>query len=334
VPLCALLIDLLGDLLDGGILLEGGRSVKRTLPTWRSAGLALVTLGAGLATGAATSQVAAAEETSLVVASGPPLVDQFVTQTAAQGPPLVENYDSAVTTGGVYGPEMEHDGHPPIRSSQPVNWISGPYLKAGAATALNGGIISDHEAGWTINAGFRQPLSPALDERLFLDMGGSYMSVFGNRTLMTSGFATPLVGDPDIVPDAYTTTLDEVQRAGVHAAFGWYWGEPLDYRSNDPQLRVATRLGGRWSHIIGQFTDVEEIDPPVGGTQRPNYCRSDTAGGLYVGTEVMLLNRDWMGGSVQWTLDTEIGNDWIDFEGFESGSLGTATVMLGWMYSR
>jgi hypothetical protein len=331
VPSCALLV--------GGILLGGGLSVKRTLPTWRSASLALVTLGASLAGGATNARVAAqeaAQDAASLAGAAPtaPLVDQYVTQTAAQSSPLVESYDPAVTTGGVYGPELEHDGHVPIRSSQPINWISGPYVKAGPATAIGGGIIGDHEAGWTISGGYRQPMSPALDERLFLDMGGSYMSVFGERTLNTSAFVTPAVGDQFVVQNAFSTLLDEVQRAGVHAAFGWYWGAPIDVRSNDPQLRIATRLGGRWSHIIGQFTDTQLIAPPAGATQRTNYCNSDTAGGLYVGTEVMLLNRDWAGGSVQWTLDAEIANDWIDFEGFESGSLGTATIMLGWMYSR
>jgi len=53
-----------------------------------------------------------------------------------------------------------------------------------------------------------------------------------------------------------------------------------------------------------------------------------------VGAEAILLDRNYSFGHVQWTLDGELANDWMEFEGFERGSLGTASLTLGFMLSR
>jgi hypothetical protein len=52
------------------------------------------------------------------------------------------------------------------------------------------------------------------------------------------------------------------------------------------------------------------------------------------GTEAILLKRSYSTCNVLWTADVEFANDWIEFGGFDSGSLGTASLMTGIMLSR
>jgi hypothetical protein len=220
-----------------------------------------------------------------------------------------------------------------VMARQPINWISGPYLKGGLAMAVGEDLIESQDAGFTVNFGYRQPLMPALDERLFLDFGGSYLSAYGESTRIVPGLRT-LNGVQLNVPNAFRATLDEIQRGGVHMSLGWYWGDIFDVRADDPQLRLATRFGGRWSHVRGQFDNERLVALPVGATLETRYQETDTAGGLFVGTELILLNRDTAAGTATWLIDGEFANDWIEFTGWDRGSLGTASITLGFMLSR
>jgi hypothetical protein len=212
---------------------------------------------------------------------------------------------------------------------QAVNWISGPYLRSGVALGMGGSVLNNPEAGYSIAGGYRTPLGPAFDERLFLDVGVSYLSVFGSTTHLTSGRLTSN-NVTTVLPFAFNSTLKEIRRIAAQAAVGWYWGDLMDDRSNDPQLRIATRFGGRVGHVRGDFDD----EPLISSTFTPNYGKTDSMGGLFVGTEAILLQRDTQVGSVAWTLDGELSNDWVLFEAFESGNVGTATIMLGMMITR
>jgi hypothetical protein len=262
---------------------------------------------------------------------------------------------------GAYSAWDYETGQAPVMVQQPVNWISGPYLKAGFAIAMGDDLLESQDGGYTISGGYRMPLSPALDERLFLDLGGSYLSAFG-RTRRTfdvietvrnpAGVVQP--DQSDVFSDAFESTLKEIRRAGANLALGWYWGNTLDNRTSDPQLRVATRIGGRLSHVHGVFREQSNLpanldlnpgdmltDDGVGGfvgntrsiETLANY-KTDTVGGLFLGTEIILLARDTTVGSTAWTLDGEFANDWIEFDGWGRGSLGTASISLGFMLSR
>jgi len=269
------------------------------------------------------------------MADGAPLVEQ----------PLEESFSGEL----LYDPASDPlaascdvgfacDACPP--GVRPINWISGPYFKSGVAMVLADGVVENQDAGYTISGGLRQALGPDLGgDRLFLDLGGSYLSAFGTTVRNTAGLrVTSISGfviNEEIVADAFTTTLDEVRRGSVHAALGWYWGSPLDNRSADPQVRVATRFGGRVGHVRGRFgDDVPLIMPGANQTISRIYGKTDTFGGLFVGTEAILLQRDTSVGHIQWTLDGELANDWIEFEAFEAGTMGTASIMLGFMLSR
>jgi hypothetical protein len=94
-------------------------------------------------------------------------------------------------------------------------------------------------------------------------------------------------------------------------------------------------VGGRWTHVRGRFEDIPLTFPPEQATiTNPDYGKTCTAGGLFVGTEAILLRRNTSIGSVAWTIDAEFANDWVEFEEFHRGSLGTASIMFGFMLSR
>ncbi|MCC6491870.1 MAG: hypothetical protein IT424_02495 [Pirellulales bacterium] len=234
--------------------------------------------------------------------------------------------DGAVPYGGYLGDGYYEDYQAP--ATRPVNWIGGPYLKAGPGGIIGGGIFDDADVAWTVSGGYRQPLGPQIGgDRFFLDAGGSYLSAYGETVRDTQNFI-PL-GNNLFLPITVSTTLKEVKRASAHAAIGWYWGPPMDNAGGDPQVRFATRIGGRVGHVRGEFEDATDFNISRG------YGRTDTFGGVFAGTEAILLQRQYEAlGNVQWTIDGEFANDWIDFGGFQKGSLGTASVMFGFMLSR
>jgi hypothetical protein len=215
----------------------------------------------------------------------------------------------------------------------PVGWISGPYLRAGTAALLSGGILDENQTpGYTISGGYRQPFGPFAPENLFLDLGGSYMSVFGETQRFVSGRQVDFNGDVTITNNFFFSTLNEVQRSSVHLALGWYWGDPIDSPANDPQYRLATRIGGRAGSVRGKFTDVE--DTTLFGDATPFYEKTDVFGGVLLGAEAILLFQRGQNCDVKMTLDAEFANDWISFTNYTSGNLTTASLTLGFMLSR
>jgi hypothetical protein len=258
---------------------------------------------------------------------------------------------------GAYGDDADFEtGGPPL--VRPVNWIAGPYLRGGVNFVIGEGIFDEQQdVGYGISGGFRQPLGPEIGgDRFFFDLGGSYQSSYGKampvpfaglKTITERNLALPTL-PPDVefepVTNAFQTTLEELRRGSVHAAIGWFWGAGMDNSSGDPQLRFATRIGGRVGHARGGFTEDQLIfpDPPdlTGNIltteviDRTYYPKTDTYGGLFVGTEAILLQRQYSFGHFQWTLDGELANDWINIGNVWKDSLGTASVMMGFMLSR
>ncbi|MEM9659650.1 MAG: hypothetical protein AAF961_14920 [Planctomycetota bacterium] len=215
-----------------------------------------------------------------------------------------------------------------------IKWAAGPYLRAGPSFVLGDGILDTQKTGYAVSGGVRQPFGPAIaGDRLFLDLGGSYLSAFGVTTRIVPGQEFNSQGN--IVADVdVNSTLSEVRRASAHAAIGMFWGSSFDNRSEDPQLRFVLEAGGRYGHIHGQFFDQPVGQIPEGNSVFGNYSSTDTFGGLFVATEAILLRRNSVLGDLQWTVAGEFGNDWIDFRGFESGGLGTASILFGFMLSR
>ena len=231
------------------------------------------------------------------------------------------------------GPEDQSDLMP---GDMPVSWISGPYLRYGVDFVVGEGVLEGgQKLGWGINGGFRQALAPGLAPgRMFFDFGGGYLSAVGNTHRTLPGVATSIAGVKSTVENAFSVNLTEVKRASIQTALGWYWGDVIDRRGDDPQLRFATRFGGRFGSARGRFLEERLASPPVGGTLDSTYLNTDTFGGLLLGTEAILLKRSYSTCNVLWTADVEFANDWIEFGGFDSGSLGTASLMTGFMLSR
>ncbi len=258
----------------------------------------------------------------------------------ADSAPGRPSYDPMIAAP--YGDDSQFESND-FNQTRPVNWISGPYLRSGVNFVLGDDLFDvDQKTGYGISGGFRQPLGPEIGgDRFFFDLGGSYQDAYGEATPVNFGgrqitsIGGVVVGDI-IVPNAFAATLEEARRGSLHAALGWYWGAPLDSRRADPQLRFATRIGGRVGHLRGGYQEALIIAPPAANqTIDPVfYQKTDTYGGLYAGTEAILLKRDLTFGHFQWTVDAEFANDWVNIGNIWEGNLGTASVMLGFMLSR
>jgi hypothetical protein len=243
----------------------------------------------------------------------------------------VPGYDAPYGVGPADQPDQ-------MSGNMPIGWISGPYLRYGVDFVIGEGVLEGgQKLGWGINGGFRQALAPGLAPgRMFFDFGGGYMSAVGNTNRILPGLATLINTDTETLADAYSVNLTEVKRASVNVALGWYWGDAVDHRDLDPQLRFATRFGGRFGSVRGRFHEQLILDPIPGNVSsiKSTYLNTDTFGGLLLGTEAILLKRSYSTCNVLWTADVEFANDWIEFGGFDSGSLGTASLMTGIMLSR
>lgn len=319
--------------------------MMRVSPFWLTA----IALAAGLVIGAG----AGAQELEALEEDAAFSTDPFVSEAPA-GTSL---FGDASMPMSAYAAEsgFAEEGVPAVR---PVNWISGPYLRGGVNFVLDDNIFDvDQGTGYGISGGWRQPLGPEIGgDRFFLDLGGSYQEAIGEASpVLIDGLQTGTtvdVTDPDdvgaqsfsIQTNAFQTTLEELRRGSLHAALGWFWGPGLDNRSCDPQLRFATRIGGRVGHARGGYAE-QRLLPPSAPTQVGNfrttfenrpvyYQKTDTYGGLFVATEAILLQRQYSFGHFQWTVDGEFANDWINIGNVWDGSLGTASVMMGFMLSR
>jgi hypothetical protein len=218
---------------------------------------------------------------------------------------------------------------------RPVSWISGPYLRAGFTVPIGNSYFDHQDTGYAISLGFRQALASGIaGDRAFIDLGGSYLLANGETTRTTQGLRTNFQGAQSLVTDAFDTTLTELQRGSVHAALGRYWGPPTDDPSCDPQMRLSARLGVRAGHMRGKFDERRLIDPPAFGSIVPTHRETDTFGGVFIGSDWILLERQLSFGQMRWNLDAELANDWLHLTGFDAGNLMTASVTLGFMFSR
>ncbi|QEG32841.1 hypothetical protein [Bythopirellula goksoeyrii] len=254
--------------------------------------------------------------------------------------PMIE--DSAVQPAGYGGQTcmdcyscMDCNSYAPC--PQTVGWLSGPYFKLGLTSVLGTGLLEENRGtSYTISMGGRQPLGPGMGgRRLFFDVGGSYLSAEGETTRDVSGKQTNTATNTSmIVDDAFSVTLNEVRRAGAHAGVGCYFGSLLDDRTEDPQARLGLVFGGRLSHMHGVFRSQRLVTPPAGSTLTPINERSDMAGGLYLDVEALILKRNSPLGDLQWTIDGEFAQDWIEYSNFAEGGLGTASLLFGFMLVR
>lgn len=273
-------------------------------------------------------------EASALDASSPLEGDQSLQQPMVEAESLgSESY--APDYDAPYGVDLA-DQPDQMSGNMPINWISGPYLRYGVDFVVGEGVLEGgQKLGWGINGGFRQAFAPGLAPgRMFFDFGGGYLSAVGSTNRIVSGLATNIAGVQSTIPNAFSVNLTEVKRASIQTALGWYWGDVVDRRGDDPQLRFATRFGGRFGSVRGRFLEERLEDPPIGGTLKSTYLNTDTFGGLLLGTEAILLKRSYSTCNVLWTADVEFANDWIEFGGFDSGSLGTVSLMTGFMLSR
>lgn len=218
-----------------------------------------------------------------------------------------------------------------------MNYLTGPYVKGGLTGTMGDGLFDGNiRPSYAISIGGRQPLGVGLGgRRLFFDVGGSYMSALGETTRNVRGKQTDTTTSAvTFVDDAFSITLEEVRRTGVHCGLGWYFGDLLDRPSNDPQMRLGFIFGGRFANMHGVSHQTQLVTPPSGSTLRSLGKTTDMTGGLYIDVEALLLRRSSPIGDCQWTLDGEFAHDWVNFEGFERRGLATASLLFGFMVAR
>ncbi len=227
---------------------------------------------------------------------------------------------------------------PPV---QPANWMMGPYFNSGVNFVLGDGLISaDQDAGYTITGGVRQPTGFAFRwGRTFLDLGGSYQSLFGTSPIQPTYSAFESVGGAAPVerPDAYRETLEEVRRAGVHLGLGLVLGSLRDSVREDPQVRVSTTAGGRWSHVSGRFSIEQLVFPVAPGNAfipQRDFSKTDSSFGLFWKTEAVLLQRATRVGDLQLTLSGEVAHDFVNLTGFAARDITSAAVLFGFMVAK
>lgn len=218
-----------------------------------------------------------------------------------------------------------------------MSCLAGPYFKTGWNGVIADGIFDTFDQlGYNFSLGYRQPLGMGFGgRRLFFDTGASYMSAFGTTTRSVRGKEVDGITNVSTPKDdAYSVTLTEIRRTGIHGGVGWYFGSLFDTPSEDPQARLGLIVGGRFADMHGVDT-VEELDgPATGNTQTSLAKTTDMSGGIYVELEWLLLRRNSPIGDCQWTLDGEFAHDWVDFEGFEQRGLATASLLFGFMVAR
>jgi hypothetical protein len=174
-------------------------------------------------------------------------------------------------------------------------------------------------------------------------MGGSYLSAMGDETRLTPGtltFTNALTNIERIefFNEFAESTLSEVRRAGAHVAIGSYLGPATNYGL------FSLRVGLRLAHVRGQFsselTDEVQmaIDDPMPQETvtaiNNGFSRTDTSCGVFIGMESVLYQRRTPIGHIQFVLDGEFANDWIEFDNFGDDSLATGSVLFGFTIGR
>ena len=138
-------------------------------------------------------------------------------------------------------------------------------------------------------------------------------------------------------------TLEEISRAGLHAAIGWFYD--VSPTPDDSRL-ITVRAGGRLSHIHGHFredaTDALQtvIDTAVAAGQTfslandPAISKTDTAPGIFLGVELDHTRYLTPGATISFLVDGEFASDWIDLRNYADSAMVTATLMFGVSLSR
>ncbi len=218
------------------------------------------------------------------------------------------------------------------------------FVKTGPAFALDQGFFKSSDTGWSIAGGVRQPLAGrGPDGFVFLDLGGSFLTIAGNAelrptpgTYVVIGPAGPVSATP--LSDLLNAQLVELNRASVDAAMGW------QRTPNGPGggLGMMFRFGGRFGHINGAFREFNSAttDALIAGLAADqtsvlleDYSNTDTFAGLFFGAGLTLLNTDYYSAAfgpmgVAIGAEVEYSHDWIDFGNYQDSGFSTGAVLF------
>ncbi len=197
-----------------------------------------------------------------------------------------------------------------------IDWPRfGMYLKAGPSFQMGESVFKNStKVGYEITFGGRELLLP-YNRQVFVDIGGSYLSAFGRGQSQTiSGVIDRSGLGSQRLTDFMDETLDEIRRASVHAALGWYY----DFSDVPEVSRLVTmRFGGRLSHVNGHFheqptaTLQSAIDAAnslgIGFTLANDQVisKTDTSPGIFGGIELANTRYAAGGATISFLIDGE-----------------------------
>lgn len=249
---------------------------------------------------------------------------------------------------GALEPTGDHLGPSPLLM-EGVWWFSGVefHVKMGPVEPLNGFFEEHTKTGWMLEVAARETICrPYPFLTFFGELGLSYMENDGVTTPeVTNGqfFFSPTDTVPDTLDDFFLTRLNELRRAGVHAAFGAYYYPP---QWNPPgaahSFHISFRGGGRVGHVhadydqtptpalgaiidaLGQFVD------RTGFTFISGTKESDIYAGLFGSVGIGCTCYDLCCGcfsrvDVSFGAELEAAHDWFDLGDYGPFDRGLAT---------
>ena len=231
-----------------------------------------------------------------------------------------------------------------LGDTAPMGGWLGFYFGAGPTIPLGNDPFTSHrDAGVSIQGGARQALTYDPHEFLFFDLGGSFLSVRGQRSgVIPAALKNTVTNTSTPIQNAYDTTLLNIRRASVDAALGGYFN-PLGYFGIRPDvIRAMVRGGGRIGSAYGRFHETPTTDlinavnlaralgESVSVGQIIN--KTDTFEGLFIGGGLDFIvtepnprfgNRPFL------TLgaNAEYSHDWINFRHFSKQPLDVIAIM-------
>lgn len=223
----------------------------------------------------------------------------------------------------------------------PMGGYYGGYFRAGPAISIGDHPFATRQTpGVNIQGGWRQRLGCDPCDFLFVELGGSFMSVRGQRTEITPGFVASTVTNQSVnLPDLFSSTILDVRRAAFDVGFGGYFHPLAAWREPNRRLRATARGGTRFGTVYGRFHDVLTASGNAAIAQfgpapsvRGLYSKTDTFIGLFGagGVELILTEPDpRLRPRPFWTLgcEAEYSYDWINFRQFSKSPLEVISIL-------
>jgi hypothetical protein len=223
-----------------------------------------------------------------------------------------------------------------------AGWL-GTYFRAGPTIPLGSDPFpSNRDAGVNIQAGVRQRITCGRFDYIFYDLGGSFMSIRGQRSSSSPGFLQNITAATSTpVEDLLNVNLLDVRRAGVDIGLGAYFHPLRVVGVQSRFLRASVRGGGRFGTAFGRFRNdptanalaaIALLPPGAQYALRGAYSHNSSFAGLFValGADLILSQREVKRGKRPYFsigAEVEYSHDWVNFKNFSNNPLDVITIL-------